>query len=142
MTGVTGPNSPFYEGGDNPNEGEINIISGPTFTMFEEEHDWDLNYETDKCHNFEYRELGYLDESNVFHPFTNVEITLGWSQKYTATTIMSSFFNQMFNEFSSNTYINWVKVNNTKYSFNATVSVKDSGFEKTYTGNCYMYNYL
>jgi len=143
MTGVTGPNSPFYENGDNPHDGEITAVSGSTFTLFEEEHDWDLNYETDKCHNFVYYELGYVDDSNAFHPFTNVQIKFGsYTTVYTADTIISSFFNNMYYEGSSNPYIPWTTSTSTKKICNATITVKDPGFEKTYTGNCVNFNYL
>lgn len=144
MRGTSGPNSPFYEGSINPHDGEINSVSGSIFTLFYEEHDWDLNFGTEKCHSFVYQELGYIDEFNVFHPFTDIQIKFGsYPDTYSFTTILSGFFNQLYNEESTNYYIPWSGTSNPNIkSCTATINVHDTGFEGTYTGNCIKYNYL
>lgn len=114
-------------------------LTDNTVKMWEECHEYDLQFETTECHSVQAYKLGYKDDSG-FHEFKDYKI-------YKNSNLTTELKFNTLSEFALN------GANDTDKDFNWTgtayyktakvyVVVKDSGYEGTYTGLCYKFNYL
>ncbi|MBQ0024701.1 MAG: hypothetical protein KBT00_03120 [Bacteroidales bacterium] len=108
--------------------------------IWQEAHEYDLQYETTPCHSLTIYKIGYLDDSGVFHEFSDYKIYK--NSNLSGEIKLSSCASGVLNSASaSDDDFNWSS-GTTSRSATVYINVKDEGYEGTYIGKCYKYNYL
>ena len=117
----------------------VYLSADNSIKIYEEAHEFDLQYETTQCHSSCCYKFGYEDDNGVFHEFANYSIYKDSSLK-TPVNLNSLAGLALGGSTWTDGELNWV--GSTNKSCTVYISVKDSGYEGVYKGLCYKYNYL
>ena len=115
-------------------------IKDNSLPIWQEAHEYDLQYETTACHSLTIYKIGYLDEKNVFHEFSNYKIYKN-SNLTGEINLSSCAIGVLSSSSASDGDFNWSS-GTTYRTASVYISVKDEGYQGTYIGKCDKYNYL
>ena len=115
-------------------------IKDNTLPIWQESHEYDLQYETTACHSLTIYKIGYLDDSGIFHEFSDYKV-----YKNTNLTgelrLSSCAIGVLSSASASDDEFNWSS-GSTHRTATVYISVRDEGYQGTYIGTCDKYNYL
>lgn len=131
------PNTSYHP--DYPEYEDSYALTNNSVTMWKENHEYDTQFGTAICHSVLACKLGFKDESG-FHEFKDYKIynDLNLTTEIHFSSASSFALNSVT---GSEIEFYWEGSGNNKTA-KVFIVVNDPGYEGTYTGLCYKYNYL